>query len=66
MKVYNELTPQVHQGSKDHRPGQRGLQGLKGDLGGSGGVVYTRWGRSDCPKSAKIVYSGNPILKLRE
>ncbi|XP_062595381.1 short-chain collagen C4-like [Saccostrea cucullata] len=24
----------------------------------SGGTVYTRWGRKDCPSSAKLVYSG--------
>ena len=39
-------------------PGPKGAQGVKGD---SGGVVYTRWGRSDCPKTSKttLLYSGN-------
>ena len=38
------------------KPGPRGAQGVKGD---SGGTVYTRWGRSDCPKSVKTqLYSG--------
>ncbi|XP_062591209.1 uncharacterized protein LOC134253048, partial [Saccostrea cucullata] len=26
--------------------------------GSSGGPVYTRWGRKDCPGSAKLIYSG--------
>ncbi|XP_062579286.1 short-chain collagen C4-like [Saccostrea cucullata] len=26
--------------------------------GSSGGTVYTRWGRKDCPGSAKLIYSG--------
>ena len=42
---------------KRGEPGPRGAQGVNGD---SGGVVYTRWGRSDCPKSSKttMLYSG--------
>ena len=28
--------------------------------------MYTRWGRSDCPKSANIVYSGNMILNYEK
>ena len=40
---------------KQGPPGPRGVQGMKG---GSAGTVYTRWGRSDCPKSAKMLYSG--------
>ena len=42
---------------KRGEPGPKGAEGLKGD---SGGVVYTRWGRKDCPKSGKttMLYSG--------
>ncbi|CAB4037067.1 Hypothetical predicted protein [Paramuricea clavata] len=38
-------------------PGPTGTQGVKGN---SGGVVYTRWGRSDCPQSGNttMLYSG--------
>jgi hypothetical protein len=38
-------------------PGPTGTPGVKGD---SGGTVYTRWGRSDCPESTKtMLFSGN-------
>ena len=43
---------------KPGQPGPTGAQGVKGE---SGGVVYTRWGRSDCPISGNtsMLYSGN-------
>ena len=46
------------------QPGARGATGLKGDIGPagprSGGVTYTRWGKSSCPNVAgtELVYSG--------
>ena len=46
---------------KRGEPGPRGVQGEKGNSGGvTGGAVYTRWGRSDCPKSSKttMLYAG--------
>ena len=46
---------------KQGEPGPRGVKGEKGNYGGvTGGAVYTRWGRSDCPKSGKttMLYSG--------
>ena len=47
---------------KQGKPGPRRADGIKGD---SGGVVYTRWGRSDCPKSGKttMLYSGAGCIK---
>ena len=52
-------------------PGKHGLKGLKGDKGDKGergetgaagvpggGVVYTRWGKTSCPNTASLVYSG--------
>ena len=46
------------------QPGARGATGLKGDIGPagprSGGVTYTRWGKSFCPNitGTELVYSG--------
>ena len=46
------------------QPGARGATGLIGDIGPagprSGGVTYTRWGKSSCPNVAgtELVYSG--------
>ena len=46
------------------QPGARGATGLRGDIGPagprSGGVTYTRWGKSSCPTTAgtELVYSG--------
>ena len=37
-------------------PGPRGLPGSAGT--GGGRVVYTRWGKSTCPRSATLLYSG--------
>ena len=57
--VFISLGPQGKRGE----PGPRGAQGVKGD---SAGVVYTRWGRSDCPKSSKttMLYSGMTGFQL--
>lgn len=46
---------------KRGEPGPRGTKGVKGD---SGGTVYTRWGRTDCPKSVKTqtLYSGTYVF----
>ena len=43
------------------KPGQPGPTGVQGAKGESGGVVYTRWGRGDCPTSGNttMLYSGN-------
>ena len=38
-------------------PGARGPPGLPGGSR-SGRVVYTRWGKSSCPRSATLLYSG--------
>ena len=46
---------------KRGEPGAKGPQGKKGESGGvTGGAVYTRWGRKDCPTSSKttMLYSG--------
>ena len=52
---------------RDGVPGPRGLQGQRGDQGvagppgpRSGGVVYTRWGKSSCPNvsGTTLVYAG--------
>ena len=52
---------------RDGVPGPRGPQGQKGDQGvagppgpRSGGVVYTRWGKSSCPSvsGTTLVYAG--------
>ena len=52
---------------RDGVPGPRGLQGQRGDQGvtgppgpKSGGVVYTRWGKSSCPSvsGTTLVYAG--------
>ena len=46
---------------KRGEPGPRGAQGVKGNSGGvTGGAVYTRWGRNDCPTTVKttMLYSG--------
>ena len=49
-------------------PGERGPQGPRGPRGqpgksvdGTGGVVYTRWGRKMCPNTNETtkLYSGN-------
>ena len=37
--------------------GPPGLQGPPGTPG-AGSVVYTRWGRTSCPPTASLVYSG--------
>ena len=53
-------------------PGRPGPMGLKGDPGipGAvvGGVTYTRWGKSFCPKGAEItrVYSGRTGSSLSD
>ena len=40
-------------------PGLHGLEGKEGPPGLiSGGVVYTRWGRSSCPDGAELLYAG--------
>ena len=44
--------------------GDRGLQGFRGPIGPSGprsgGVIYTRWGKSSCPSvpGTRMVYNG--------
>ena len=39
--------------------GPPGPRGTKGDPGPqSGGAVYTRWGRTECPQGASLVYAG--------
>lgn len=39
--------------------GPRGIQGQKGIKGERhGGTVYVRWGHSQCPSTAQLVYSG--------
>ena len=39
--------------------GANALPGQKGDPGPqSGGAVYTRWGRTECPQGASLVYAG--------
>ena len=52
---------------RDGVPGPRGPQGQKGDQGvagppgpRSGGVVYTRWGKSSCPNvsGTTLLYAG--------
>jgi len=52
---------------RDGMPGPRGPQGQKGDPGAagppgprSGGVVYTRWGKTSCPNvsGTELVYAG--------
>ena len=42
------------------RFGRLGLTGVSGPRGtpGAGSVVYTRWGRTSCPPTASLVYSG--------
>ena len=44
----------------DGEPGPAGPQGPPGPagVGKSGRVVYTRWGKSTCPDSATLLYSG--------
>ena len=37
-------------------PGQTGVKGDKGH--GVSGVNYVRWGRTECPGNATLVYSG--------
>lgn len=32
---------------------------LAAEKGNPGGAVYTRWGRSGCPKETELVYKGN-------
>lgn len=58
QRIYTCLGPP----GKSGEPGPQGTQGIKGDSGGvTGGAVYTRWGRRDCPQSVKttMLYSGN-------
>ena len=51
---------------RDGRDGEKGDVGMKGPPGlqgppgtpGAGSVVYTRWGRTSCPPTASLVYSG--------
>ncbi len=62
--------PTGPQGETGGPPGERGIpgpvgpQGVKGDTGPpgppSGGVVYTRWGRTTCPSTpgTELVYKG--------
>ena len=71
MAVTEETTYQDHRGKtamKDNREqglngtqGAPGPQSLLGPAGPStGGVVYTKWGNSDCPEinGTKLVYTG--------
>ncbi|XP_028395406.1 short-chain collagen C4-like [Dendronephthya gigantea] len=56
-RIYTHLGPPGKRGE----PGPQGTQGVKGDsVGVTGGAVYTRWGRNDCPQSVKttMLYSG--------
>ena len=43
-------------------PGPEGPPGPRGTKGDprpqSGGAVYTRWGRTECPQGASLVYAG--------
>ena len=48
----------IHPSGAPGKQGPRGPRGVQGIKGGSAGTVYTRWGRSDCPKSAQMLYSG--------
>ena len=46
---------------RDGRDGRDGLNGAKGEQGpSSGGVTYTRWGRTTCPtcQGTELVYTG--------
>ena len=51
-------------GGKDGEVGERGEPGIRGPSGppgpSSGGVVYTRWGRTTCPDTpaTELVYAG--------
>ena len=59
-----------NQGLKGDR-GQKGEQGIRGPPGrdpepantteSSGGTVYIRWGRDECPESAQLVYHGKNV-----
>ena len=59
-----------NQGLKGDR-GQKGEQGIRGPPGrdpepantteSSGGTVYIRWGRDECPVSAQLVYHGKNV-----
>ena len=49
---------------KPGKPGQQGPRGQKGESGGvTGGAVYTRWGREDCPNATNTteLYSGKKL-----
>ena len=52
------------------RPGGRGARGPKGQKGqrgaGASGVKYVRWGKTTCPRGAKIVYKGKDKRVTRE
>ena len=45
---------------RDGRDGERGEPGLQGQRATSGGVTYTRWGKSSCPtvSGTELVYAG--------
>ena len=52
--------PEGFAGSKAEK-GERAVSGLRGHPGPtSGGVVYTRWGRTTCPSTsgAQLLYTG--------
>ena len=52
--------PRGFAGSKGQK-GERGVNGLRGPPGSStGGVVYTRWGRTTCPSTSgtQLLYAG--------
>ena len=49
---------------KPGKPGLQGPRGQKGESGGvTGGAVYTRWGRDDCPNTTNStqLYSGKKL-----
>ena len=61
--------PHGHDGinGQDGTVGQKGDKGEQGERGApgpqSGGVIYTRWGRKDCPNTtnATLVYFGRVV-----
>ena len=48
-------------------PGEQGFQGERGSPGSTDGIgsSYIRWGKTDCPDTANLVYSGKHTISIQ-